>query len=124
MNIAKQIAELEEKAAKYEHLKEQYLKYSEAIGKVIDQLEELRSQIDPYTSMKGRSINPEIKEIRSELYDKIQAGMHVSSSFVEQAYPDLDKKAVLNLMQALKRMPNIETRKEGVRLILFARKDV
>lgn len=125
-NILDQIAELKDKAARYDNMRERNLDYAKGITEARDILTAVLADMEPWknaTGKNGRQKRSNHSEELKELTEKMTAGLEVSFQLIKDTYrlPDNQTYAIFN---KLRRLKNIIERKDGKKIYLLVRKEV
>lgn len=88
------------------------------IDKVMELLRELKNNLGVPKEQKTRSPRRPKGE-KLELYEKMQAGVVITSKLLETTYPKWPKYTIYDTMQALSKMPGVRKEKDGNNSRLF-----
>jgi hypothetical protein len=128
------ISELENKANKYENLKEENQKLAERIKIALVQIEngknellkligELKGKDTVKISIRTSTCNIKYSELRDEWYEKMVGGLDVSIDLIRKTYPDWNDSQWQYLYHMIRVSKNIEKRTENGRAVLFIVKE-
>lgn len=121
-DILEEIRVLKETSVKYSILKNQYDKVTETLNKVISDLESLKKDIDPASTLKrSYSKNSEINytELVEEFYEKMKSGLTITQELVKMTYPDLLPYQNYLIMTRLKKFSGVKEVRNGRKVKLF-----
>lgn len=121
--LLKQIEDLRRKSSKYDSLMSRSREFADKLKQAAELLQEVAKELDPVSAIKtNERSNINYTEIVNELYEKMQAGVNVSTDLIINAYqiPQANASYILN---KLKSMPNVDTRREGNRVYVYCRID-
>lgn len=130
-DLYKHLAELENKARRYDNRREIDQKIVEKAKQALDHftrgvklMEEALKDLDPVQTLGAprKERNTHYKEILKELYEKVQAGTEIGSELIAKLY-NTDKSATGYIMKQISNMPNIDRRMDGKKLYLYAKVD-
>lgn len=136
-SFVQQITELKAKADKYDKLAEEreeqtnrIIRHLDTIKENCTAIKEIIHEINPVLLLKEtsskptrkRSSNSSIKERVSHIYEKIQAGTQVDSAMMIDIF-EIPKGSIGEAFRILRKMPNIDERKEKGVVWFFARHD-
>lgn len=121
----KQIEEWSDKAAKYDHMKQRYLKYAEDVKLANAKLKEVQvlldavmKDIDPISALKEkgeRLPRVNVMDKIEEQYKKLTMGLPVTLESIKKDYPELDEQRVTYIFyQKLSYSPKVLKRKEFI----------
>jgi hypothetical protein len=121
--LTKQLSEVMRKAERYDSQKTRYTEIADKIKKGIALINEAIEELDPYTTTSTRKITGvKFDKIISEFYLLIQAGTEISIPVIKKTYPELNNIQHYYIMKQLSQKPNVDKRKEGVKVYLFNKK--
>jgi len=115
------IVELEGKAKKYDEVKEKYISFAAKLGGVIEELENLRLEVDPFIKSVGSSKkhDPQRKEMEEWCLATLKAGTHLTNELLGKAFPEASEILLRNVLQKVKTWPNVQLAKDGRQLRLY-----
>lgn len=127
MNIQDQIKKLEQKANKYEFLKEEFDKINEKIQQAVNILSEIgnaKTGIRLYSKRTSKEkMNSFINSIREDL--KVNDGKQISTSDIEKLCREneiADSEAnISKIRKALLKYEDLTSRKEGLKIFIYAK---
>lgn len=121
-NILELVQQLKEKANRYDNMRERYEDYGKKINQAIEILNEVLEEVNPFLKEKARrKETAHYTELMEELYKKMQSGEEISNALLSNSYNVQNPSYVLAKMMT---MPNVITRKEQGRIILYMQKEI
>jgi len=127
-DVLKQIEELTEKAARYEHMKERYLAVANKLRQGLDLIEESIKELDPASAVKTRTRDSgrtaELTEKTAEQYKKMEVGFLITMDSLRKDYPELEENSIKNIFYIkLSNAPKVMKRREGRVTTLYIQKN-
>lgn len=107
------------KAARYDELKQDLQKYEEKFDVISKLLTDLKKEICPSCLITGSRKQHNYKDTINELYALMKSGTHISAALIRQSHSEIPMNMEHALMQKLKALPNVQTRKEGRNVYLY-----
>lgn len=125
-DLIKEIEELKKKAVRYENIKERNNQLIKLLEAQIEINKEMTRILKPYeqTEKTGTRRKTENREIIEEVYSKIMEGDHMTREKLQTIYNELTNTDAGNIMQTIKKMPNILSTIDGSKLRLYAKKEM
>lgn len=123
-DLIKQLELLQKKSNKYDDLMKRSGEFASKLRSAMKLIQEVLGELDPAGSIMTRErsgINYE--EIAAEYYEKMQAGLEVGADLISRTYPDWNYSKVQAIMHHIRRLPDVEERKEKKKLYLFCKKE-
>lgn len=123
-NILKLVAELKDKATKYENQAERGEDYAKRLKEAVDLINGVIKDLTPYaqTSEKTRAYT-NYKPILKEVWDKMQHGFNLSTAFLKQAY-GLNASSCHYILTEIRGYKGVAERREGRNVFLYVVKEV
>jgi enoyl-[acyl-carrier-protein] reductase (NADH) len=119
-----ELKRIQEKANKYENVKQRYVEFGDKLKKIIDALTEIRTEISPIIKGIGNSNKRGSHgEIMNELYEKMLSGTEVSTALIQASY-GLDKRLTMYIYCKLSAMKNVLKRRDGKKRYLYIQKNI
>lgn len=122
----KKLKEIQDKAAKYDHMKGRYEQIAHKVKEGIDVLKEALEMIDPITGIKTKTITEfNYKEAAEEIYNEMKIqGKHISHEDIEKRLPEEPAKTHDYLFyMILPKMLDVKKRRENKILKLYIGKE-
>jgi uncharacterized protein YjgD (DUF1641 family) len=113
--LVEELRTIQEKADKYDYIKDRNDSYAEKLADIIEALQKLAKEITPYTATKIRK--PYSKgnknEELSQIYKLMQGGTQITSKLLEKTYPEFTTGQRNNLMTKISKIKGVQRRNEG-----------
>jgi uncharacterized coiled-coil DUF342 family protein len=127
MTISEDIKKLEQVKERYDGLKkelEDYFKVlndaAETISKTIT---EMNMKLNPDWRPKTRvNTGVDYDEIAKEFFDRLMNGADITTDLIRNAYTDFQPWQCHTVMKKLRDMAGVDERKDGTRVVLFAKR--
>lgn len=129
--LLEELSKIQEQAKKYEYRREIDEKIINKAKALKQDVQELIEMLDPAskldktqrkTKLEGRGEKAdENRERAKELYKILQAGTQITRDLITKTYPSASDNDVFQIRQMIRKMPNVETRKDKREIILYAR---
>lgn len=118
--ITETLARAEDNERRLENLKNIYVPIADDLIKTGRHLMQLAKSLDPMVSIGNRkSTRKDLTPMARELYEKMQAGLHVTVPIVEKAYPELEKNQVMGVLRNIYLMPKVKKVKEAGKVRVY-----
>lgn len=122
MELIKGIEELQEKATKYENMRDRYTQWANRLEVIKTTINDsMKDCNDIITEMDSRvNISVRAKSqinfiaLIPEWYDKLQQGLDLTPQILRDAYPDWGNYQVMYLIKKLSKMPGVRTSRDMV----------
>lgn len=121
-NILDEIKELKEKAVKYDNLRSRNINYISKINKIIEELEDLKKQIDPFGSGQERE-RKDLFDVKKQIFETLESGGEYTVEKICNDFQVTDKSAY-HIIRELLKNKNVARRSEGRKVIIYAQKVV
>lgn len=122
--LVKEIKTLRDKGVKYDNLVSRYTLHAEKIRAIKKICDELLNEIDPYGEIKTKNRSgTNYEDIMEEVILALKKGMHIDREHLIRMY-ELEDPQIIYVMRLIRKLNWIEERKEGRKVIFYARKEV
>jgi len=119
MSITEEVSKLQEKAGKYEVLREEYDRLKEKVKTVVKELNILLGTEFGFVDVKKYGKRRNIIE---NLLLRLKEGEKITRDIIIKIYPELDEKKASDILYSLSKNPDIEKTKDGRCVRLYYRK--
>jgi len=117
-----ELKRIQEKANKYENVKQRYVEFGNKLQKAIDILTEIRSEISPIITLSEQHRRGRHTEVINEFYEKMLVGTEITTAMISAI--GIEKRDILYIYSKLSKMKNVLTRRDGKKRFLYIQKTV
>jgi len=125
--LKKQLGYVLEENKKVQFNKQQQVEYSNELIKIkeilteqLRKIDNLANNLNPTIKLKIRHSNGiNFKELSEAMYILMEKGTQITIELLTQTYPHLENFQVYNILNHLKKMPQVKQAKDGKKVRLF-----
>jgi len=123
MDINKHIQELQDKASKYDNMRDRHKEHSMKLREAIVLLNSLMTDFNPSITIKSKASRVNYADDFEHYYELMRHGTTITMDLIKEAHTDRPVHQNYALFKQLQRAKGIETRKSGTKIQLYMQKE-